>query len=72
MKKSKIVSIVEEDHLGSDYLLFDTGEKMYSKCYEDGLSQFLNFKDLDLSLLNESYFDLTSDNFFNRIEDYGI
>lgn len=67
MNKVKVVK------MDSDSLQFDNGVSLTSdhepECCE---SHYLHFGDLTLDDFNGLEFDLTSDNFFERIEDYGI
>lgn len=67
MKNLKVVKI------DSDSLEFDNGVTLYSdhdqECCE---SHYLSLSDLTLDDFENLEFDLTNDNFFERIEDYGI
>ena len=67
MKNLKVVKI------DSDSLEFDNGVKLYSNhdadCCE---SHYLSLSDLTLDDFEGLEFDLTNDNFFEKIEDYGI
>lgn len=59
--------------IDSDSLEFDSGVKLYSSheqvCCE---SHYLSLDDLTIEDFEGLDFDLTNDNFFERIEDYGI
>jgi hypothetical protein len=65
-----IVKVVKVD---SDSLTFDNGMQLYSdhekNCCEE---HYLSFSDLSLDDFEGLEFDLSSDNFFERIKDYGI
>jgi hypothetical protein len=67
MKNLKVVKI------NSDSLEFNNGVVLTSdheqECCE---SHYLSLSDLTLNDFDELEFDLTSDDFFERIEDYGI
>ena len=67
MNKVKVVRVYSE---GLD---FDNGVNLssnhYTECCE---SHYLSFADLTLSDFDGLEFDLTSDDFFERIEGYGI
>ena len=67
MKNLKVVKI------DSDTLEFDNGVKLYSDHDQDCCeSHYLDFSDLSLSDFEGLEFDLTNENFFDRIDDYGI
>jgi hypothetical protein len=57
----------------NDELLFNDGTRLLSnheyKCCEH---HYLDFANLDISEFDGLEFDLTSDDFFKRVEDYGI
>lgn len=67
MKSLKVLKIE------NDMLVFEGGVKLFSEhlqnCCE---SHYLDFEQLSLSDFGGLEFDLSGDNFFNRIEDYGI
>jgi len=60
-------------YISSTYLKFDNGVKLYSdhdtEYYE---KHYLDFEHLDLEDFKNLEFDLTTDNFFRRIDGYGI
>jgi hypothetical protein len=64
-------AIVKE--ITDEHILFSNGLKLYSEhdsdCRED---HFLDFKTLDLDEFRGLEFNLASDNFFNKINEYGI
>jgi len=67
MRNLKVVKV------SSLELLFDDGTKLTSDHEQDCCeSHYLDFSDLDISDFEGLEFDLTNDNFFNRIECYGI
>ena len=67
MKRLKVV------RLDSDTIEFETGIKLYSDHDQDCCeSHYLCFDDLTMRDFDGLKFDLTNDDFFNRIEDYGI
>lgn len=67
MDKLKVVKVTSDD------ITFDNGTKLYSEHIQDCCeNHYLDFSDLTLNDFEELEFDLTTDNFFNRIEDYGI
>ena len=67
MKNLKVVKV------GSDSLEFDNGIKLYSEHYRDCCeSHYLSFEDLTIEDFDGLLFDLSSDDFFERIVDYGI
>ena len=67
MKNLKVVKI------DSDSLEFDNGVKLYSNHVQDCCeSHYLSLSDLTLADFEGLEFDLTNDDFFERIEDYGI
>jgi hypothetical protein len=59
--------------LDSDGLVFDNGMRLFSDhdqdCCED---HYLNFSDVTLSDFDGLAFDLTTDEFFERVEGYGV
>lgn len=67
MKNLKAVKIE------NDELVFNDGTRLLSdhdqSCCE---SHYLDFANLDISDFDGLEFDLTSDDFFNRVEGYGI
>jgi len=67
MKRVKVVTV------NSESLVFDNGVVLTSNhetdCCED---HYLSFADLTLADFDGLEFDLTSDTFFERIEDFGI
>lgn len=67
MNRLKVVQIGDEE------LIFDDGSKLYSYHEQEcGESHYLSFDDLELRDFEGLQFDLTNDNFFNRIPGYGI
>ena len=67
MNKSKVISI------NSDSITFDNNTILTSYHDQDCCeTHYLSFSDLILSDFDGLEFDLTSDNFFERIEGYGI
>lgn len=67
MKNLKVVKIE------NDELVFEDGTRLLSNHNQDCCEwHYLDFADLDVSDFDGLEFDLTNDNFFNRIEDYGI
>lgn len=66
MKTVKVIGI-------SDCIKFDDGTILDSEHEQDCCeSHYLEFNDLTLEDFDGLEFDLSSDTFFNRIEDYGI
>ena len=67
MKNLKVLKIE------NDEIVFEDGIRLFSDhepdCCED---HYLDLNSLDLSDFDGLEFDLTNDDFFNRIEDYGI
>lgn len=64
---SKVVDVNE------DVLTFDDGSTLTSDHEQDCCEQhYLCFKDLSLKDFEGLAFDLSSENFFERVEDYGI
>lgn len=70
MKNMNKLKVVKVD---SSFITFDNGVKLYSdhdtSCCE---SHELTLTDLTLDDFKDLEFDLTNDNFFTRIPDYGI
>ena len=67
MKNLKVVKV------DSDSVEFENGVKLYSNHDQDCCeSQYLDFSDLKIEDFKDLEFDLTNDDFFERIEDYGI
>jgi hypothetical protein len=67
MKKLKVVKIE------NDELVFDDGTRLSSNHNQDCCEyHYLDFADLKISDFDDLEFDLTGDDFFNKIEDYGI
>ena len=67
MKNLKVVKIE------NDELVFNDGTRLLSNHDQDCCEHhYLDFADLDISDFDGLEFDLTSDDFFNRVEDYGI
>lgn len=65
--KRKVIKIDEES------LEFDDGSTLYSNHDSDCCeTHYLCLKDLTLADFDKLEFDLSNDNFFERIEDYGI
>ena len=65
-----ITKVVKID---SDGLEFENGVKLYSDhCHDCCESHFLSFSDIKLDDFDGLEFDLSNDNFFTRIPDYGI
>lgn len=67
MKNLKVIALY------SDEIIFDNGMKVYSyhdpDCCE---SHYLSLCDLSIEDFEGLEFDLSNDDFFERIEDYGI
>ena len=67
MKNLKVVA------LNSDEITFDNGVKLYSNHEQDCCeNHYLSMSDLTISDFERLEFDLSNDDFFERIEDYGI
>lgn len=67
MNKLKVVKI------DSELIEFENGISLYSHHDRDCCeNHWLSFSDLTFADFEGLEFDLTTDNFFNRIEDYGI
>lgn len=59
--------------INNDSIKFNDGTVLESEHEQDCCeNHFLSFADLDLKDFNGLEFDLTNDNFFNRVEGYGI
>jgi len=57
----------------SDYIIFTNGVKLSSDHESDCCEWHeIDFSDLTIEDFNDLEFDLTDENFFNRIEGYGI
>ena len=64
---SKVIKI------DSDEIVFDDGIRLYSEHEQDCCeSHSITLNDLTINDFEGLEFDFTNDNFFNRIEDYGI
>lgn len=60
-------------HVNEDGLVFEDGTSLYSDHDSDCCEHhYLSFADLSLSDFEGLEFDLSSDAFFERVEDYGI
>lgn len=67
MNKLKVIKI------DSDSIEFENGIQLYSDHDQDCCeSHYLDFSDLTIEDFENLEFDLTNDDFFNRIEGYGI
>lgn len=67
MKNLKVVRV------DSDTIEFENGIRLFSDhCQDCCESHHLSFGDITLDDFNELEFDLTGEDFFKRIEDYGI
>lgn len=67
MKNLKVVKIE------NDELVFNDGTRLLSNHEQDCCEwHYLDFGDLDITDFDRLEFDLTNDNFFNRVEDFGI
>jgi len=67
MKNLKVVKIE------NDELVFNDGTRLSSYHSQDCCeSHYLDFAHLDVTDFDELEFDLTGDDFFNRVNDYGI
>jgi hypothetical protein len=67
MNKLKVIKV------DSDGITFDNNVRLYSTHDQDCCEHHeLTFSDLTLQDFEELEFDLTNDNFFKRIEGYGI
>jgi len=57
----------------NDKLVFNNGTKLFSNHEQDCCeTHFLDFSDLEISDFDDLEFNLTSGDFFKRIEGYGI
>lgn len=67
MKNLKVIK------LDSDSIEFDNGVKLYSNHDQDCCeNHYLSMNDLTIEDFNGLEFDLSNDDFFDRIEGYGI
>lgn len=67
MENLKVVEV------GSDFLIFDNGIKLKSEHDQDCCeNHYLCFNDLSIEDFEGLEFDLSNDDFFERIKDYGI
>jgi len=67
MKNLKVVKVEDEQ------IEFDNGMKLYSNHDSDCCeNHYLSFKDLKLDDFEGLEFDLSNDDFFKKIDDYGI
>jgi len=67
MQKLKVLEIKENE------IIFENGYKLASEHRQDCCEEhYLYFKDLTLNDFEGLEFDLTGENFFRRITDYGI
>ena len=65
--------VIEIDKKYYGRLIFDDGNELTSDHIGDCCeSHYLNFEDLELSEFEGLEFDLTNDNFFKKIDGYGI
>lgn len=63
----KVIQVNEEE------LLFDDNSKLYSNHEQDCCeNHYLSFRDLTLKDFEGLEFDLNNDNFFSKIDGYGI
>lgn len=59
--------------INSEEIIFDDGSKLYSDHWQDCCeSHYLDFSGLTIADFEGLEFDLSGDNFFERVEDYGI
>lgn len=59
--------------VGRDFIEFDDGTRLYSDHYQDCCeTHYLNFSDLTIEDFDGLEFDLTNEDFFERIDGYGI
>ncbi len=64
---SKVIAVTSDD------ITFDDGHVIYSQHYQDCCeSHYLSFNDLSVEDFGNLEFDLSDDDFFERVEDYGI
>lgn len=69
MKNLKVINLDSN----MDIITFDNGVKLYSSHDQDCCeSHYLSMSDLTISDFEGLEFDLTNDDFFERIEGYGI
>lgn len=67
MNRLKVVNVDQ------DIIEFDNGIQLYSEHYQSCCeSHYLSMSDLTISDFEGLEFDLTNDDFFKRIDDYGI
>jgi len=67
MNKTRVYAIKD------NIIYFDSNVKLYSDHEQDCCEQHeLDMKDLTLEEFEGLIFDLTNDNFFERVKDYGI
>ncbi len=67
MNKLKVVKLEDEQ------IEFENGVKLFSNHDSDCCeNHYLSFKDLTMDDFEGLEFDLTNDNFFKKIDDYGI
>ena len=67
------MSIVKVSGVYDEYLEFNDGTKMYSEHYQDCCeNHYLDFEHLSIGDFEGMEFDLSNDNFFERVPDYGI
>lgn len=65
--KTKVLQVTQE------YIEFDNGIKLYSDHDQDCCeSHYLSFNDLTINDFDDLEFNLHDDNFFSKIEGYGI
>lgn len=64
---ARVIQVTEDD------VIFDDGTKIYSDHDQDCCEHhYLSFKDLSLSDFEGLDFDLSSSDFFEKVEDFGI
>lgn len=67
MKKLKVVTVESEE------IVFDNGVRLFSSHDQDCCeNHWLSFKDLTLEDFEGLRFNLTTDDFFKRVDGYGI
>ena len=67
MNRLKVINV------DSDCIVFECNVELYSNLEQDCCeSHYLSMSDLTLNDFEGLEFDLTNDNFFKRIEDFGI
>lgn len=60
-------------HVEKEFVRFDDGSKLYSNHDSDCCEiHYLSFGDLSVADFEGLSFDLSSDGFFRKVEDYGI